>query len=311
MKGGSPPDPVREALAATRESKKVEFKREFSADQPGAWCELIKDIAAMANSGGGVIVIGLENDGTPAGWDPTSFLAIDPANVVNNLAKYVGDQFDGFEISEAKKSNCRVATIKIQARLVSPLVFEKPGTYEIEPGKQKTAFSRGSVYFRHGAKSEPGTSSDLARYIRSELSLQRRELMANVRKISTAPRDSKVLVVSPKTGPKETIDRFRVVDDPSAPALARTDYDVTHPYRQKELMSTINARVGQKVVGPYEVLSARRLYRIDERPEFFHRPKFSSSPQFSDAFVSWLTTEYQNDPEFFKKSVAGYSAIRK
>jgi len=61
LKGGSPPDPVRQALAATKESKKVEFKREFSAEQPGAWCELIKDIAAMANSSGGVIVIGLEN----------------------------------------------------------------------------------------------------------------------------------------------------------------------------------------------------------------------------------------------------------
>ena len=265
----------------------------------------------MANSGGGVIVIGLGNDGTPSGWDPTSFLAIDPANVVNILAKYVGDQFDGFEISGSKKSKYRVATIKLQARLSSPLVFEKPGTYETEPGKQKTAFSRGSVYFRHGAKSEPATSSDLARYIRSELSLQRRELMANVRKISTAPRDSKVLVVSPTTGPQETIDKFRVVDDPSAPALARTDYDVTHPYRQKELMSTINARVAEKVVGSYEVLSVRRVYQIDERPEFFHRPKFSSSPQFSDAFVSWLITEYQSDPEFFKKAVASYSAMRK
>ena len=76
-------------------------------------------------------------------------------------------------------------------------------------------------------------------------------------------------------------------------------------------MSTINARVAEKVVGSYEVLSVRRVYQIDERPEFFHRPKFSSSPQFSDAFVSWLITEYQSDPEFFKKAVASYSAMRK
>ena len=56
---------------------------------------------------------------------------------------------------------------------------------------------------------------------------------------------------------------------------------------------------------------SRRVYRIDERPEFFHRPKFSSSPQFSDAFVSWLITEHQSDPKFFKNAVASYSAMRR
>ena len=43
-----------------------------------------------------------------------------------------------------------------------PLVFARPGTYSVPGGKQKTAFAQGTVYFRHGAKSEPGTTEDLA-----------------------------------------------------------------------------------------------------------------------------------------------------
>ena len=39
-----------------------------------------------------------------------------------------------------------------------PLVFTRVGTSEIAHGRQKTVFSVGTVYFRHGAKSEPGTS---------------------------------------------------------------------------------------------------------------------------------------------------------
>ena len=35
--------------------------------------------------------------------------------------------------------------------------------------KQKTAFSAGTVYFRHGAKSEPGTSEDLRASLEREL----------------------------------------------------------------------------------------------------------------------------------------------
>lgn len=307
----SRPDPVVEALLASRENKRIEFKEQFSAAEPGAWCELIKDIAALANSGGGVLVIGLDSAGKPSGWDPSQFLGTDPADITNLFAKYTGDQFDGFAISEGRKGGKRVAAIKIGPKGVSPLVFEKPGTYSIGPSLQKTAFSRGTTYFRHGAKSEPAVSADLARFIRSELLRQRRELLANVRKLSLAPRDSKVIVVSPKSGPEETINKFRVVDDPSAPAVARTDYDVTHPYRQKELIATINDRLGEKLVGPYEILSLRRTYKIDERPEFFHRHKFSGSPQFSDALVSWLMTEYQSDNDFFAKAVERYSASRK
>jgi hypothetical protein len=76
-------------------------------------------------------------------------------------------------------------------------------------------------------------------------------------------------------------------------------------------MATINARVGNKVVGPYEILSGRGIYNIDDRPEFFHRPKLSGSPQISDALVSWLMTEYQSDNYFFKKTVAAFRASRK
>ena len=99
-----------------KRARRLSSKGSFRPNSQALWCELIKDIAAIANSGGGVIVIGLENDGTPSGWDPTSFIATDPANVVNILAKYVGDQFDGFEISGSKKSNYRVATCGCRER---------------------------------------------------------------------------------------------------------------------------------------------------------------------------------------------------
>ena len=41
------------------------------------------------------------------------------------------------------------------------IIFENPGTYQIENNKQKTAFGRGTVYFRHGAKSKTGNNDDI------------------------------------------------------------------------------------------------------------------------------------------------------
>ena len=60
---------LREALAVERERKRVDFKSSFNVQSNGEWCELIKDLVAMANSGGGVVVVlaesvehGLEGD---------------------------------------------------------------------------------------------------------------------------------------------------------------------------------------------------------------------------------------------------------
>jgi hypothetical protein len=295
-------DPVELALAASKEGKRIEFKSEFEPTQSGAWCEILKDIAALANAGGGVILFGVDDSGEPTGWNPRPLLAVDTADIGNQITKYTGENFDDFQISEHSKKRRKIVALSIGPRTGSPLVFLKPGTYPTErDNKQSTAFSRGSIYFRHGSKSEPCTSRDIERFIQAELARTRREFLKNVRKVAAAPTDAEVLVLTPKVGPSERASRFRVVDDPNAPALARTDFDVTHPYRQTELVSTINDRVGSTVAGPYEIQCVRRVHGVDQIPEFFHRPKFGS-PQYSDAFVSWLVTEYQRDTEFFVKA---------
>jgi len=65
---------------------------------------------------------------------------------------------------EGRKLRRRLAVIVVAARTGSPLVFEKPGTYA-DGARQKTAFAKGTVYFRHGARSDPGSSRDIARFV--------------------------------------------------------------------------------------------------------------------------------------------------
>lgn len=60
-------DRLTAALSAKRESKTVDFKSSFDPESNGDWCELIKDFVAIANSGGGVILIGVADDGTASG----------------------------------------------------------------------------------------------------------------------------------------------------------------------------------------------------------------------------------------------------
>ncbi|MEO5959951.1 MAG: ATP-binding protein, partial [Opitutaceae bacterium] len=50
-----------------QESADFDFKASFAVKNTGDWCELLKDIVAMANSGGGRLLIGVTDDGKPSG----------------------------------------------------------------------------------------------------------------------------------------------------------------------------------------------------------------------------------------------------
>jgi predicted HTH transcriptional regulator len=62
---------LEKAKNAKRESKYIEFKEKFDIREAQDWCEIIKDIIAVANSGGGWILIGVKRDGSLSGWDDT------------------------------------------------------------------------------------------------------------------------------------------------------------------------------------------------------------------------------------------------
>ena len=137
------------------ESDSVEYKASFDADASAEWLEIIKDVIALANSGGGAIIFGVDDSGQVNDFDCTALDNLDPADLTNKTYKYTGQQFTSFKLIKFEKDSKRLFAMLIDEVAV-PVVFSKPGTYDVGGGKQKTAFSGGTVYFRHGAKSEPG-----------------------------------------------------------------------------------------------------------------------------------------------------------
>ena len=300
---------IAKAVSAKRESKYVEFKEQFDVDSAEAWCEIIKDMVAIANSGGGVIVVGLTSGGHPSGATVKDLADIDPAVIVDRASKYTGRQFTGFELVDCTKDGQKLVAITV-ALAVTPFVFEKPGTYAVSDKKQKTAFSRGTVYFRHGAKSEPATNDDLRQTIERRLAEIRRDWLEGVRKVVRAPEGSAVQVL-----PREVVQStsatampVTIVDDPAAPAYRLVDPDKTHPYRQTELVTEVNRRLPRgQTINSYDILAVRRTHGIDDNERYCHCPKYAS-PQYSDGFVDWMVENYHADGSFFSKARAEYYA---
>ena len=313
------PRTVTERVAAARsETRSLDFKERFDPKELSEWLELIKDFVAMANSGGGLIVIGVCDNGQPATGDVQPVLDLDPAKFTDKIESYTHVQFDDFEIADVVRNGSRVAVIVIGPNIDAPIVFTRPGTYPDPDNKkyQKTAFAKGTVYFRHGAKSEPATTADLRRFIDRKLDQVREQWKTGMRLVTEAPEGARLaLVHASSADPTETPTRFRLTNDPAAPVYGQLSPDQTHPYRQSDLLPELKKRLGPgSVANSYDLLSVRRVQGIDptSRPDFVYEQRWpNSSPQYSEEFVDWLVAQAKADSQFFEKARAKFHKMPK
>jgi hypothetical protein len=300
------------AAEAKRESEYVAFRDHFDPRAEDDWIELIKDLAAIANSGGGVVVIGVNSDGANSGADVRPVLALDRPAIANRVAGYVGERFDDFEVHEVKRSGASAAAIVVGPAAPAPLVFARAATHEDPRGRSRTVFPRGSLYVRHGGRSEPATGADLRGFIERRLDQQRADWLGGIERVLTAPQGAEIVAIERSDDEEGEPTRIRITTDEDAPVYSRINPDATHPHRQKELLAEINRKLpGNVKVNAHDILSVRRVHEIDEttRPEFAHRPKFGSV-QYSDELVEWIVDQYTSDQDFFSKARERYYELR-
>ena len=293
------------ALSARRESRRVEFKSSFEATSEQAWCEVIRDLVAMANSGGGVILFGLDSKGQPSGAVP----ALDPEQIGDKLREYADSHFSNFEIAEVTSDGAPVVAL-IVGEAVTPIVFTKPGSYSTPDGKQRMAFSPGTVYFRHGARSRPGTTEDLAEAINRRVEAVRRSWLTAVRRVVKSPVGSALGTLPAEVRDSDLPEAtpIRVVDDPRAPAYRVVDYDKTHPFRQKELLNVIHAERPDIKVNQFDLRAIRAVYGIDSNSDFSHRTLYGTR-QYSSKFLKWLLEQMASSPEFVTDARRKFSQV--
>jgi hypothetical protein len=295
---------IERALLLEAEASEVDFKSRFDPSHKGELLEIVKDIAAMANSGGGVVLFGLNNDGSPSGADLSALRAYDSAKLTDAIYKYTDCQFQDFRLCECQKLGRDVVALTI-GTIAVPMVFSQTGNYQDANKQQRNAFVGGTVYFRHGTKSEPGNSDDLRQFIERRLEVVRRAWLEGIAVVVEAPPGSVFQIVDPASihpGAVSGSREVRLTNDPAAPAVSMPDIDVQWPFRQKEVVAEVNRLLdGERTVKGYNIQCARKAHDIDADPVFCYRQKHASA-KFSRAFVDWLVGQFHADQTFFEKS---------
>lgn len=306
------PTPLDDVLSASSESDCLDFKRSFDPAAAGDWLELIKDIVAMANSGGGTIVLGLDDEGSPSGFDASIAQAIDPADITNKIYKYTDLHFHEFELISGQKNGSAVMAIAVRAATL-PLPFARVGSYAIDAGgkQQKTAFSAGTVYFRHGAKSEPCHFEDIRKAFDRLLDSTRKSWMDGIAKVVEAPAGSRVAVLPPEVKQSDSAQAvpIRMVDDPAAGAYYAFRLDKTHPHRAKDVVLRVNERLKpQKTITSHSVVCLVRAFNIHRDIRYCYIVSHTS-PRYSDLFVDWIVEQFAANPQFFEETKLKYDSI--
>jgi hypothetical protein len=277
------------AAAANRPSKAVVFHERFDV------LALVRDVAALANTGGGVVLLGVRRDGSPSG---AGIPPLGRSVLRSAIERHTGSEFDDIEATTVERNGAPMTALLVGEAHEAPIPYVANGA--------------AVFYARHGAKSAPATQDDLRRFIDRRVKELRREWLSGIRQVVTAPRGSEIVAIE-RTEDEEGEAAIRITTDKNAPLFRAVDWDVTHPYRQKELLQEVNARLPDDAeVNAYDMQSVRRVHEIDDRtrPDFVHRPRFGYF-QYSPQFVDWLVDQVRRDPAFFADARRRYYELRR
>lgn len=173
-------------------------------DDPRRRLELIRHIVAMANSGGGTIVLGVRRDGDVVGL-PREADRFEAAELMELVATHVRpDRVELTVTSIEQPADRSVVEISVLGHPEPPLVMARAGVYhrgggigpEEGDGTAVEVFAANQVVVRRNGRSEIARRSDYVGWRSEAIDDLRRELYERLALVVEAPRGATVRVVT-------------------------------------------------------------------------------------------------------------------
>jgi hypothetical protein len=273
---------------------------QFDGRSERHWRALIRDILALANSGGGRICLA-----APVGEE----------ELLGNLKRYTDSSIADVRVLASSQVDGMAAVIVVGSAIF-PLGFSQPDVHGAAADSAAPPRAAPGFYFRHGQRTEPATTADMRSFVERLLRRMRRRWLRGIRRVLARP-----VTFDEKAAPKRTaterirleravLQPVRIVADPNAPALQPQDVDQLYPWRQKDLLRELNDRLGRRALNSYDIQAVRRHHRLDERPEFvFNLP--GAGRRYSPAVAEWMMEQYGRNPQFFQQARAADQEVLK
>jgi hypothetical protein len=204
----------------------VERLARYSAQGDADRLKLVRHLVALANSGGGRIMLGVSSAGDESGLASEVAATIDADSVGEIVEPYLRPDTLVLTVDRRSLGSEReVVEIGVAATPEPPLVLARAGTYRDGADVEQTVFAAGSVYARHHGRTGVARRDHYRQWRRDAIEGVRRHLRERLDLVIDAPLEAYVRVLGqdevldqPSYFLSRAADLFRVKPDQLLPA---------------------------------------------------------------------------------------------
>ena len=237
LSGNNPLDrqAVEYLIEYREEDDKVDYKKTFAPDLQKSWLELAKDISAFANTFGGYLVFGVQdNDKKVVGLERS---VADILKESDNIQKKINRNLEP-PITSIRAKEFRfdgiIVVIHIPQTKNTTHMISKDGEFTHQSGARKKILHHGTFYVRRVGGNHLGDSRDLDGVVERRVDAFRESLLDKVATVVNAPVDSEILIAT-KGEPLAGENQFVITNSADALEVKSMSYTIPPKTAEQEI----------------------------------------------------------------------------
>lgn len=232
------------------EDDRVDYKETVALDSEKEWLGLTKDISAFANTHGGYLIFGVNDQKKEVVGLSRKVAAV--LKDVNNLQLKINRHLEP-DISRLRSKAFRQAgktfvVIYIPQSLNVTHLIKKDGVFKQQCGKPKTILHQGTFYVRRSASNHLGDSRDLDDIVERRIDQFRDALIDKVARVVKTPAESDLFILS--KDPEDNFgERFIIEDSPDAIPVKGMSFTIPPQGYEEEIAAWSVLSSDRSIVG--------------------------------------------------------------
>ena len=254
-------DPLSESaidfvIKYNEEDDYIDYKLTLDPSSEKEWLELTKDISAFANTYGGYLVFGVQNETKePVGLDesPRKILA-DSNNIQQKINRFLEPEINTIRSKQHNIGEQVILIVCIPQSTTVTHIISKDGEFKYPSGQSKVLLRKGTFYVRRSAGNHLGDARDLDQLIDRRINHYRETLLSRISRVVEAPTESEIFVLTKDPEDKES-KRFIIHDAPDSIPIKGMSFSVAPTTLEEEIASWVAMSSGNpRVIPPTEKL---------------------------------------------------------
>ncbi len=214
----------------------VDYKLTMDIDSESAWLELTKDVSAFANTSGGYLFYGSDDNNKSVVGVTRAVANVlkDSNNIQQKINRHLEPEVTGLRSKTFRIEGKTVTVVFIPQSTGRTHMISKDGQFNYPSGKTKIVLRKGTFYVRRSGGNHLGDSRDFDDVIERRIDQFREALLDKVTKVVNMPLSSDVYILSQDPEDK-TGKRFIIEDSPESVPIKGMSFTVAPETMDEEI----------------------------------------------------------------------------